>query len=63
MPERKTPRKQQLTTPGQYTSSQTRRVRHVKPEISQEDSTEESVDAETALYIKSYTKIRRLGKY
>ena len=48
----KSPRKQQHKTPGQYTSSQARRVRHVKPEISQEDSTEESVDAEAALYIK-----------
>ena len=47
MPERKTPRKQQLTTPGQ-----TRQARHVKPETSQEDSTEESVDAEAAIYIK-----------
>ena len=52
MPERKTPRRQQLTTPGQYTQSQARRVRHVKTEISQKDSTEESVDAEAALYIK-----------
>ena len=52
MPERKPPRRQQLTTPGQYTSSQARRVRHVKPEISQEDSREESVDAEAALYIR-----------
>ena len=53
MPERNPPpRRQQITTPGQYTSSQARRVRHVKPEISQEDSREESVDAEAALYIK-----------
>ena len=52
MPERKAPWRQQLITPGQYTSTQTRRVRHVKPEIPQEDSTEESVDAEAALYIK-----------
>ena len=52
MPERKTPRKQHFTTPGQYTSSQTRRLKDVKPEISQEDSTEERVDAEAALYIK-----------
>ena len=52
MPERKTIRKHQLTIPGQYTPSQTRRVRPVKPEISQEDSIEESVDADAALYIK-----------
>ena len=51
MPERKSPRRQQPTTPIQYTSPQERRVRHVKPE-SHEDSTEESVDAEAALYIK-----------
>ena len=52
MPERRTPRKQQLTTPGQYATPHTRRVRHVKNENSQEDSTEESVDAEAALYVK-----------
>ena len=52
IPERKTPPRQQLTTPGQYTSSQARRVRHVKPEISRDDSTEGSVDAEAALYKK-----------
>ena len=51
MPERKIPRRQQPTTPIQYTSPQARRVRHVKPE-SHEDSTEESVDAEAALYIR-----------
>ena len=51
MPERKIPRRQQPTTPIQYTSPQARRVRHVKPEF-HEDSTEESVDAEAALYIK-----------
>ena len=49
MPETKTPRRQQFTIPGQYTSSQARRLRHVKPEISQEDSTEEIADAEAAL--------------
>ena len=48
----KIPRRQQLTKPGQYTSAQARRVRRVKPEISQEDPTEESVDAEAALYIR-----------
>ena len=52
MPERRAPRKQQLTTQGQYATPQTKRVRHVKPENNQEDSTEESVDAEAALYIK-----------
>ena len=52
MPERRTPRKPQLTTPGQYATPQTRRVRHVKNENNQGDSTEESVDAEAALYIK-----------
>ena len=52
MPERRTPRRPQPTTPGQYATPQTRRVRHVKNENSQEDSTEESVDAEAALYIK-----------
>ena len=52
MPERRAPRKQQLTTPGQYATPQTGRVRHVKPKNNQEDSTEESVDAEAALYIK-----------
>ena len=48
----KNPRRQQPTFPGQYTSPQARRVRHVKPEITHEESTEESVDAEAALYIK-----------
>ena len=52
MPERKTTRKHQLTTPGQYTSSQTRRVRYFKPEISQEDSIEENVDADPEFYKK-----------
>ena len=52
MPERKIARKQHLRTPGQYTSTQTRRVRHVNPQVHQEDSTEESIDAEAALYIK-----------
>ena len=52
MPERRALRKQQLTTPGQYATPQSRRFRHVKPENNQEDSTEESVDAEAALYIK-----------
>ena len=52
MLERKTPRRQQLTSTGLYASAQARRARHVKPEIQQEDSTKESVDAEAALYMK-----------
>ena len=56
LPDRRTPRKQQLTTPGQYATPQTRRVRHVKHENSQEDSTVENVDAEAALYIKELHK-------
>ena len=52
MPERRAPRKQQLTTPSQYATPHTRRVRHVKPENNKEVSTEESVDAEAALSIK-----------
>ena len=51
-PERKISRRQQPTSPDQYTSPQARRVRHVKPEITHEESTEESVDAEAALYTK-----------
>ena len=61
MPGRRTPRRPQPTTPGQYATPQTRRVRHVKNENSQEDSTEESVDAEAALYIKRTP--RRLGEH
>ena len=52
MPERKTLRRQQPTSPGQYASPEARHVRHVKPETTHEESTEESVDAEAALYIK-----------
>ena len=52
MTERRTPRNQQLNTPGQYTTPQTRRVEHVKSENQQDESIEESVDSEAALYIK-----------
>ena len=52
MPERRPVRNQQRTTPGQNATPQTRRVRHVKQEEQQEDSTEESIDAEAILYIK-----------
>ena len=52
MPERRPVRNQQRTTPGQYATPQTRRIRHVKQEEQQEDSTEGSLDAEAALYIK-----------
>ena len=52
MPERRPVRNQQRTTPGQYATPQTRKVRHVKQEEQREDSTEESIDAEAALYIK-----------
>ena len=51
-PEKRTPRKQQLTTPGKYVTPRTRRVRHLKSESQQDESTEESVDAEAALCIK-----------
>ena len=52
MPERRIPRRQQLTTTGQSASTQARPVPQVKPEVQIEDSTEESADAEAALYIK-----------
>ena len=55
MPERRTPRRQQLTTTEQYTTPQTRRVRHVKSESQQNESTEESVDAkQISQKMKSY---------
>ena len=52
MPERRPVRNQQRATPGQNATPQKRRVRHVKQEEQQEDSTEESIDAEATLYIK-----------
>ena len=46
------PRRQQLAAPGQYTTPQTRRLQHVKSENQTDESIEESVDSEAALYMK-----------
>ena len=52
MPERRPTRGQSNIQSPQYKYPQTRRVKHIKQEPQQSGQTEESVDAEAALYIK-----------
>ena len=52
MPERRPPRGPTNNTSPQLKQQQTRRVKHIKQETEESDHTEESVDAEAALYIK-----------
>ena len=52
MPERRPPRGPTNNTSPQFKQQQTRRVKHIKQETEESDHTEESVDAEAALYIK-----------
>ena len=52
MPERRPPRGPTNKTSPQLKQQQSRRVKHIKQETEESDHTEESVDAEAALYIK-----------
>ena len=52
MPERRPPRGPTNNTSPQVKQQQTRRVKHIKQGSEESDHTEESVDAEVALYIK-----------
>ena len=52
MSERPPPRGPPNNSSPQYKQQQTRRVKHIKRETPESDQTEESVDAEAALYIK-----------
>ena len=52
MPERRPPRGPTNNTSPQVKHQQTRRVNHIKQGTEESDHTEESVDAEAALYIK-----------
>ena len=61
MPERRPPRGPTNNTSPQFKQQQTRRVKHIKQGLEESDHTEESVDAEAALYIKRTPW--RLGEY
>ena len=52
MPERRPPRVPPNNPPQNYKPQQTRRVRNINQEKTESDETDESVDAEAALYIK-----------
>ena len=52
IPERRPPRGTPNNPSPQYKQQQTRRVKRIKHETPESDQTEESVDAEAALYIK-----------
>ena len=54
MPERRPPRGPTNNTSPQVMHQQTRRVKHIKQGLEESDHTEESVDAEAALYIKEF---------
>ena len=58
MPERRPPRGPTNNTSPQVKQQQTRRVKHIKQGSEESDHTEESVDAEAALYTPW-----RLGEY
>ena len=52
LPERRPTRGLPNNPSPHYKQQQTRRVKHIKHETTESDQTEESVDAEAALYIK-----------
>ena len=56
MPERRPPRGPKNNISPQLKQQQTRRVKQIKQETEESDHTEESVDAEAALYIKELHK-------